>query len=164
MDTIRENSRKFIELANANRNYNSASNISPCASWCNTIKLNSDPIYLDDSFRSHKLRAQSYKTAPFTTSGTNCKFRLLTMLLTDWLSMGGSMTPFMDSINLPKRLTTFIKTFYLLYYQFPIRGIQATRWKRCIGQGQRRYHGVSMLFKHTTLLESPCGSFLNPIL
>ena len=47
------------------------------------------------------------------------------------------MTPSLGSINLLEPLTELRETFYLLDYQFIIKGYNSgtARWKRCTGPG-----------------------------
>ena len=57
-----------------------------------------------------------------------------------------SMTFSLVLIDLLGRLPELRETFYLLDYQFIIKGYNSgtARWKRCTGRGVGRRHGVSM--------------------
>ena len=98
-----------------------------------------------DSIRPHKSRAQSYRTtSPTASAQASSKFRLLPVLLTKGLQIGGSNKPHSGSISLLERLRQIRETFYLLYYQFLAKGRKAgtAKWKPCIGHGMGKGHKI----------------------
>ena len=84
------------------------------------LKFNSILTFLPGvSVRSHKLSAQSHKTASAspTPSDANRKPRLSPVFLSDWIYIGGSHTPPWFN-NLLEWLTELRKTVYLpVYYR-----------------------------------------------
>ena len=95
---------------------------SPDTSW---MSYNSTQFwhYLPrESFRSHSLRTQSYKTIPYTVSDTCCKSRLSPVLLTNQLEIEASSHPSLGSVNLLEWLahrtqrSSFL-TRLLFYYE-----------------------------------------------
>lgn len=81
------------------------------------------------SIRFYRLRGH---TAPLLPSEASCKLRLLTLAVDHRVSH----TPSLASINLPEQLIQFRKTFYLLDYQFILKGYNSgtNRLKRCMGK------------------------------
>ena len=94
-----------------------------------------------DSVRFHRLRAQSYKTAPLPN------FRWQSPRLSPVLPPYGLYrleilrTPSLDLVNLLEWHTELRETFYLLDHRFIVKGynLGPARWKRCIGQRYVRW-------------------------
>ena len=104
------------------------------------------------SITSHKLRAQSYNIAPPAPSKAIWKVQIA-IGASDWPAIDQfPMTPSLGSINLLEWLTELREAFYLVDYQFILKGYNSgmARWKRCIGQGIRKGHRALMLSEQTT--------------
>lgn len=69
-------------------------------SWVSHSSSPSRLCVLRDSIRSHRLRAQSYKTAHAPTSDTNHKSKLVPVLLSYWLQFGSLSNSSLVLINL----------------------------------------------------------------
>ena len=119
------------------------------------------------SVRFHRLRAQSYKTAPpspqMPISGTGCYQYF-------WPTSYKSevpTTPSLSCINLLEWLTELRKLVYLLDHQFIVKVCNSgtARWKRCIGQDMGKgTQSFQALPEHTTLPESsPVHQFRNSL-
>ena len=74
------------------------------------------------NIQSHRLPAQSHRT-PTWTSDPSHKPRLSPVLLTNWVEIGDSNSPFLGSINLPEQFTALRETLTYMY-QF----IKGYRW------------------------------------
>ena len=110
----------------------------------NSPALSGCPIILTlpgDDVRSHRLRAQSYKTAPLD-------FRpWLAVLLSAYRSeVPKTPPPSLDLIDLLEWLIKLRETFYLVDHQFNIKEYNSgtARWKRCLGQSMGTGHKASM--------------------
>ena len=97
------------------------------------------------SIRSHRLRAQSHKTALPRLQMSNAKLSLV--LSTNWLNKSEvPITLSLGSSNLLEQLTDLRKTLYLLDYCFIIKRCNSGT-TRCIEQGRwegaRSFHALS---------------------
>lgn len=118
-----------------------ASHITPRNSWKSRMSKNSTQSWYclpGNSIRFHQLRVPSYRTdlnSPTSDTSHNPGYHLCF-----WQTEHRSEVPTtssLGSINSLGPLTEFRETFFLLDYQFILKGCNSASdiWKRCIGYG-----------------------------
>lgn len=122
-----------------------------------------------DGIRLHRLRVQSYKTVPTsTTSDTGHKSRLSPVLLVNQIGSSHDTSPW---VQLIQQLTDFRETYYLIGDPFIIERCNsgASRGTRRTGQRKGEGHGgprFSLRARHSPNIStcSPTGNSMNSVL
>lgn len=118
-----------------------------------------------DSLRSHRLRTQSYKTAPCgPSSDASCMSRLWPVLLTDQVQVKFSMTLSLGSVTLLEHLTT-LRSSLLTRSPFIIKEDTSgtARWKLCSGQSVGKGAELPCPLQVWLFPHLPTGSPVDPV-